>query len=220
MVEDIVTYTLLHFHQNYHTYTYTHTDTETHTHTHTRTLVLVVSLPGSLNSSMRALFTKVNSPSDSPPCFVCVGLRVSWCTPLCESQTCVRIPCVCMCPLHLLCGPSWGWELFCMWLSLTNELFSPSLTPKGRFSTNRSFIALWFGSTQFHLNLKVWVNLYWCVLLCSDVTDVMINGGRFGWISHWIRFLVHNTTCNAYLGFIRLQYIYVQVKMFSIMHTI
>ena len=90
-----------------------HTHTHTHTRTRTHTLVLVVSLPGSLNSSMRALFTKVNSPSDSPPCFVCT------CVSVCELVA--RGVCVCasarlactrrVCVLFILCvGPAEGWE--------------------------------------------------------------------------------------------------------------
>ena len=88
-------------------HTHTHTHRHAHTHTHTHTLVLVVSLPGSLNSSMRALFTKVNSPSDSPPCFVCT------CMSVCE--VCVRAPDlrahvrVCACVLFIFCvGPAEG----------------------------------------------------------------------------------------------------------------
>ena len=159
-----ITYTLLHFHQNYHS----HAHTRTHTHTHTHTLVLVVSLPGSLSSSMGALFTKVNSPSDSLSVLcvrVCARLCVSWCVCVCECQTCVHIPCVCACPLHLLCGPSWGVRAVLHVARPHRRAVQPGvggpreafeqIDPSLLFNSNRRWA---------YLNLKAWIHPSKCVL--------------------------------------------------------
>lgn len=57
------THTLLRFHQNSRTHPCVHSQTH---------WCRLFPPPGSLNSSMRTLFSKVNSPSDSPPRCVCV----------------------------------------------------------------------------------------------------------------------------------------------------
>lgn len=58
---------------------------------------------------------------------VWVGARVSWLPDLCACTVCLR-------GSFILCvGPAEGWELFCMWLGLTNELFGPNLKLLGSF---------------------------------------------------------------------------------------
>lgn len=113
--------------------------TESHTHlctftrtlslAHIHTLALVVSLPGPLNSSIRALFSKLNSPSDS------------------------------MLSMIVCCVSSfvWAWlrgkGCFACVSALQTSCAGPSLRLEGSFSSNWSFTPLKCGHETF-LNLK------------------------------------------------------------------
>lgn len=127
---------------------HTHGHTHAYLHSYTQTHTLVVCLHGSVNGSMRALFTKVNSPSDSPQRFVCeFGL-------VCTYHVFVRV-------LFIFCvGPAEGWELFCMWLNLTNELFSTSLKPEEH--SEQTGPSLLVNLRRAHLDLKP------SVVLCAE----------------------------------------------------
>lgn len=68
-------------------------------------------------------FWKVNSPSDSTP-----RHRASASYSVCA---CVRMD---LRSSFIFCvGPAEGWELFCMWLALTRELFRLSVKPERCF---------------------------------------------------------------------------------------
>lgn len=84
--------------------------THTHTHTCTDTLVALGSQPGPLNCSIRHLFRKVNSPSDSS----------------CASGVCIRFVhaspvCMCRVPIYLSVGWVRGESCF-LCVSATNKL--------------------------------------------------------------------------------------------------
>lgn len=104
---------------------------------------------------------------------VCVCARLSACE--------LVFVCVCMCECHvfvrvlfIFCvGPAEGWELFCMWLGLTNELLSPSLKPEGTFWTNWSFNARQFGpETSSMWGQRFTLASMFSLWTLSDATDV------------------------------------------------
>ncbi len=78
------------------------------------------------------------------------------------------------------------------------------------------------GLRRAYLNLKAWIHSCKCVLTVIILKGHWCNdeGLGFGYISCWIWSLVQKTSCIATVGFIRLQFICFQFKMFSIMHTI
>lgn len=78
----------------YHYWAHTRTHIQTHTHTRTDTLVALGSQLGPLNCSIRQLFRKVNSPSDSS-CASCVCIRF------------VYASAVCMCSVPIYPGVGW-----------------------------------------------------------------------------------------------------------------
>jgi len=124
-MEDTATHT--------HPYTFIRTISPVLTHTrkkaHWNTLVLVVSLLGSLNSSMRTLFSEVNGPSDSHPCsacaYVCLAVR--------DCHSCARMLCVCVGPSSFVWAQLRGESCFACGSASQTSCSATVWSPEGSF---------------------------------------------------------------------------------------